>query len=119
MERSTLGGRDWNRVVEAGTQLQAQGIEEENNMDILEVNGMGNNAKRGSVRRRGMRLRTIVIQFSGRSASSISNYETNVEDDVDNEDVDVNGIKHFYSGETWSKDSFIYNPQSRYLLGEK
>ena len=64
-------------------------------MDIVEVNGMGNNTKRGLVRRRGMKVRTTVIQFSGRLASFISNYETNIEDDVENRDVDVNRIKHF------------------------
>jgi hypothetical protein len=33
-----------------------------------------------------------------------------VEDNVENETLDVNGVKYLYRSETWSKNNFMYDP---------
>jgi hypothetical protein len=61
-------------------------------------------------KRRRVRLPTVVPQLSTSSGSSIPEYETDVEDDVDNENINCNCIKHMYRDDTWSQSNFTYDP---------
>ena len=74
------------------------------------------------VQQRRVRVHTSVTQLNCASDGSISEYETDVEDNVEDETLDVNGVnlvKYLYRNETWSKNNFTYDPPRMTFSGRK
>jgi hypothetical protein len=70
-------------------------------------------------RKKRVRLPTAVTQLSTGLGSSIAEYETDLEDDADNENVNCDGIKHMFRDETWSQNNFTYDPPRMAFSGRQ
>jgi hypothetical protein len=64
-------------------------------------------------RRRKARADLLITKLSRSSASDISKYDTEEEEDGNLEDGDFNGIKHIFRDETWNTNSFNYEPKPK------
>jgi hypothetical protein len=59
-----------------------------------------------------------MTQLSTSSKSFIPEYEIDMGDDANNENVDCNEIKHLWN-DTWSRNNFTYDPPLMAFLGRQ
>jgi hypothetical protein len=83
------------------------------------LEGGSNTSREARICHRRMRVPIILTQLSIGSYVSISEYETNVEDNAKDETLNMNGIKYLYVDETWSKNNFTYDPPLMTISGRK
>jgi hypothetical protein len=69
------------------------------------------------IRHRRQRVPRTRTHLNSGSESSISEYDTDVEDDAEDANVDINGIIYLYCNETWSKNHFTYDPPHMPFFG--
>jgi hypothetical protein len=60
-----------------------------------------------------------VTQLGTRSASEISEYEIEEEDNVNTWNVGSEALKHAYRDETWSQKCFTYDPKPQKFIGRR
>jgi hypothetical protein len=71
------------------------------------------------LRRRGQRVEGLFSQLSLESFTDNSEYDSEVQEDANMEDVVSDGIRHAYRDETWSQKCFTYDPKLQEFLGRQ
>jgi hypothetical protein len=70
-------------------------------------------------KRRRIRIQGHVTQLSAGSVSDISEYETDEEGNGNIGDVGSESVKHAYRDETWTQNSFTYDPKPQQFIGRR